>query len=78
MHHGEFAVLIQPNEFLILGGAGLGSMIIANPPAVLKGVVAQALALLKPNPFGATAYAELLQVLYEIFQKARKDGLVGL
>jgi len=78
MHHGELAVLIQPNEFLILGGAGLGSMIIANPPAVLKGVVAQALALLKPNPFGATAYAELLQVLYEIFQKARKDGLVGL
>ncbi len=78
MHHGELAVLIQPNEFLILGGAGLGSMIVANPPAVLKGVVSQALALLKPNPFGATAYAELLQVLYEIFQKARKDGLVGL
>ena len=78
MHHGELAVLIQPNEFLILGGAGLGSMIVANPPAVLKGVVSQALGLLKPNPFGATAYAELLQVLYEIFQKARKDGLVGL
>lgn len=78
MHHGQLAVLWQPNEFIILGGAGLGSMIMANPPAVLKGVVGQLLGLLKPNPFGAKAYAELLQVLYEIFQKARKDGLVGL
>jgi chemotaxis protein MotA len=78
MHHGELAVLIQVNEFIIIGGAGLGAMIVANSPAVLKGVLSQTLAVFKPNPFGATAYAELLQVLYEIFQKARKDGLVGL
>ena len=78
MHHGQIAVLIQPNEFVILGGAGLGSMIIANPPAVLKATVGALLGLLKPNPYGAQAYAELLQVLYEVFQKARKDGLVGL
>jgi chemotaxis protein MotA len=50
----------------------------ANPPAVLKACVSQLLGLLKPNPYGAKAYAELLQVLYEVFQKARKDGLVGL
>jgi chemotaxis protein MotA len=34
--------------------------------------------LLKPNPYNEKAYAELLQVLYDVFQKARKDGLVGL
>jgi chemotaxis protein MotA len=78
MHHGQIAVLIQPNEFLIIGGAGLGSMIIANPPAVIKGVFAQLIGLLKPNPYGPAAYRELLQVLYDVFQKARKDGLVGL
>jgi len=78
MHHGKLAVLWQPNEFVILGGAGLGSMIMANPLPVIKGVFAQLMGLLKANPFGAKAYAELLQVLYEIFQKARKDGLVGL
>ena len=78
MHHGQLAVLWQPNEFVILGGAGLGSMIMANPLPVIKGVFAQLMGLLKANPFGAKAYAELLQVLYEIFQKARKDGLVGL
>ena len=76
--HGHLAVLFQPNEYLVLGGAGLGSMIIANPISVLKASIGQTLGLLKPNPFGASAYAELLQVLYDIFQKARKDGLVGL
>jgi chemotaxis protein MotA len=78
MHHGQIAVLIQPNEFVILGGAAIGTLIIANPPSVLKACLAQTMGLLKPNPYGATAYAELLQVLYEVFQKARKDGLVGL
>ena len=78
MHHGELMVLVQLNEFLILGGAAIGTLIIANPPSVLKACLAQTLGLLKPNPYGAKAYAELLQVLYEIFQKARKDGLVGL
>ncbi|MEP6836173.1 MAG: flagellar motor stator protein MotA [Gemmatimonas sp.] len=78
MHGGHLLVLWQPNEFIILGGAGLGSMVMANPPAVLKAAIGQFLGLMKGNPFGAKAYAELLQVLYEIFQKARKDGLVGL
>jgi chemotaxis protein MotA len=78
MHHGELAVLMQVNEFIIIGGAGLGSMIISNPPALLKQCLRQTLALLKPNPFSEKAYAELLQVLYDVFQTARKDGLVGL
>jgi chemotaxis protein MotA len=78
MHHGQIAVLIQPNEFLIIGGAGFGSMVMANPPAVIKGVFASLIGLLKPNPYGSKAYGELLQVLYDVFQKARKDGLVGL
>ncbi len=78
MHHGQLAVLIQPSEFVIIGGAGLGALIAANPPAVIKATIGQLVALVKPTPFGAQAYAELLQVLYEIFQKARKDGLVGL
>jgi chemotaxis protein MotA len=78
MHHGKIGVLIQPNEFLIIGGAGLGAFIIANGVGTLKASVAALVGLLKPNPFSKTAYSELLQVLYEIFQRARKDGLVGL
>ena len=78
MHHGNLAVLIQVNEFIIIGGAALGALLVANPPALVKQLFGQLLALLKPNPYNDRAYQELLQVLYEIFQTARKEGLVGL
>ena len=77
-HHGELLVLWQWTEFVIIGGAGLGALIIGNPPSVLKGILREFTGLLKTNPFAEHAYAQLLQVLYDIFQKARKDGLVGL
>jgi hypothetical protein len=51
---------------------------LANPPTLVKRVFGELMGLLKPNPYNDKAYAELLQVLYEVFQTARKDGLVGL
>jgi chemotaxis protein MotA len=78
MHHGKMAVLWQPTEFIIIGGAGIGSFIMANPPSVIKASIAASIALMKPNPFTKKSYGELLQVLYEVFQTARKDGLIAL
>lgn len=78
MHHGQIAVLMQVNEFIIIGGAGLGALVIANPPALVKRIFGETFGLLKPNVYTGEAYAELLQVLYDVFQTARKEGLVGL
>src|SRR5690606_21660482 len=78
MHHGELAVLMQVNEFIIIGGAAIGALIIGNPASTIKRLMSGILGLLKPSPFPHRAYEELLQVLYAVFQKARKDGLVGL
>lgn len=78
MHHGDLAVLWQANEFVIIGGCGLGTMIAANKPSTVKRIIVDTLGLLKSNPFDKKAYAELLQVLYDIFYVARKDGLVGI
>jgi chemotaxis protein MotA len=78
MHHGHIGVLMQWAEFLIIGGAAFGAFLISNPMSVLKASFKSVIGLLKPNPYNEKAYAELLQVLYTIFQKARKDGLVGL
>lgn len=78
MHHGKIAILWQPTEFIIIGGAGLGAFLVANGMHTLTAAFKATIGLLKPNPFSKEAYSELLQVLYEIFQKARKDGLVGL
>src|SRR6185437_15525654 len=68
----------QWTEFLIIGGAAFGAFLVSNPMSVVTGSFKQILGLLKPNPYNEKAYAELLQVLYDVFQKARKDGLVGL
>jgi chemotaxis protein MotA len=78
MHHGNIAVLIQVSEFVIIGGAGIGSLVVANPPALVKRIIHETLGLLRPNPYNEHAYEELLQVLYDVFQTARKEGLVGL
>lgn len=78
MHGGSIAVLIQVSEFIIIGGAGIGAVIIGNSGAVVKRMVTECLALLKPSPYGRDANKELLTVLYEIFYLARRDGLIGI
>lgn len=78
MHEGELAVLMQVNEFIIIGGAGVGALIVGNKPSTVKGIITQVLGLLKPNPYNRQAFVELLQVLYDVFYAARKDGLVGI
>ena len=78
LDHGHLVVLVQWTEFLIIGGAAFGAFLVSNPISVVTGSFRQILGLLKPNPYNEKAYAELLKVLYDVFQKARKDGLVGL
>ena len=78
MHDGKLAVLVQLSEFVIIGGAALGALAVANPPSVMKGIVTQTLGLLKSNPYNQRAYSELLQALFELFQTARRDGLIGV
>lgn len=78
MHHGKVGVLIQVSEFIIIGGAALGALVIGNPPALIKRLFGDMLGLMKPNPYTEKAYGELLQLMYDIFQKARKEGLIGL
>ena len=78
LHGGAVGVLIQVSELIIIGGAALGAVIVANKPKVVIGMFKASLGLLTPSPYSRAAYAELLQVLYELFYAARRDGLVGI
>ncbi|NJD19466.1 MAG: flagellar motor stator protein MotA [Gemmatimonadetes bacterium] len=78
MHGGDLAVLMQTNEFVIIGGAGFGAILVANKPSTVKRMAREVVALLKPNPYDRATFTELLQVLYDVFYAARKDGLVGI
>lgn len=77
MEQGHLMVLFQPAEFLIIGGAALGLMIAGTPLKVLKAMISQLFKLLGSGP-DKKAYTDLLVLMYELFNVARKDGLVGL
>jgi len=77
MEEGQLLVLMQPAEFLIIGGAALGSLLIGTPLRVLKTTVSQILKMMGSGP-SKKAYLDLLIMMYELFNVARKDGLVGL
>ncbi len=78
MHGGKIAALIQINEFIIIGGAGLASVIIGYSPKAAIGMFKAVIGLLKGNPFQKSTYLELLQAMYHIFQLGRREGLIAL
>lgn len=75
---GQVMALFQPYELMIIGGASLGSMIIGNPLSVSIGVVKSAGALLTPSKYKKQLYLELLTLLYDIFNKTRREGLMSI
>lgn len=75
---GNPLALIVPAEYIIIGGAALGSLLIANPLPVLKKIISGALGTMKGVKVNKTAYIELLQLLYELFQFAKREGLIAI
>jgi len=75
---GDLLALYQPFELLIIGGAAFGAMVMSNPLAVTMGVIKSTGTLIKPSPFKKALYLELLTLMYEIFNKIRREGLLGI
>jgi chemotaxis protein MotA len=75
---GPVLILFQPAELLIIGGAAAGSILIATPLKVLKGLVARLPAMLAGSSFSKESYLEALALLYEVFLNAKKNGYIAL
>jgi chemotaxis protein MotA len=78
MEHGNMHVLFQPVELLIIGGAALGSFIIASPMKVIKASIGGIFKVLGSKAYSKSDYMEVLMLLSEIFSKIRKEGLVSI
>jgi len=78
LSHGEPMALWQPYEILIICGAAFGAFIIANPGKVIKTVFGSIPSLLKGSKYNKKAYLDLLGLMFDIFSKSRKDGLMAL
>jgi len=75
---GHILALNQPMELLIIGGAALGALVIATPLPVIKGIFGQLMGVITGSSKSKKEYLELLVMMFEIFNVARRDGLVGL
>jgi len=78
LHGGNLMVLWQPTEVLIIGGAAIGSFIIANPFHTIKEVFAGVMRLITGSPYNKAFYMDLLSLLYDIFDKSRKQGVMAI
>ena len=78
MEHGPLRVLMQPAELLIIGGAGAGTVLIANPLHILKQIAAGVGVVFKGSKFTKQRYMESLKIAYELLNKARRQGLMSL
>lgn len=78
MEHGNLKVLMQPNEVVIIGGAAIGTLVVANPLPVLTKIFKAVLGVLGGSPYSKAYYLESLKMLNDIFQFARKSGMAKL
>jgi chemotaxis protein MotA len=78
MEKGPMAVLLQPAEFVIIAGAALGTMLIGNPMHVLTQIVSDLMRVIGGSKFTKKRYLESLKMMFDLFNKARKEGLVAI
>lgn len=75
---GNLILLIQIAEFIIIGGAALGSVLIASPPALLKKILAQLPLMFKNHATSKEDYIDMLKAFSTLFLTAQREGLLAI
>src|SRR4029453_3315718 len=80
IHGGNIGVILHalPTELMAILGGSLGAFAVNNQPKVLKATLAAIPGVLKGSKYSKGRYMELMALLYDILQKARKEGLMAI
>ena len=78
MEKGPLLVLMQPSEFIIIAGAGLGTLVAGNQMHVLKNIISGLIGVIGGSKFSKQRYLDSLRMMFHLFNKARKEGMVGM
>ena len=70
--------LIQPAEFVTIGGMAFGAMVISTPMKILKKCFSLLLGSFKGGHVSKAVYIELLAMMFKLFSLARKNGVLAL
>ncbi|TCO83429.1 chemotaxis protein MotA [Plasticicumulans lactativorans] len=75
---GHLGVLMQPVEILIIVGSAVGAFFVGNSMTVIKQTASGLAGCFKGAKYTQALYMETLTLLYLIFAKIRKEGLLAL
>jgi chemotaxis protein MotA len=78
MEKGHILVLLQPSELVTIGGAAIGTLLVANPLHILTSMMSGALGVFSPSKFSKQRYLDTLRMMFELCNKVRKKGLIGI
>jgi chemotaxis protein MotA len=78
MAGGHIGALIHPSEFVTIGGAALGGLIVSAPKKVLIDLIKGVIASIKGSPYNKLAYEDAFKCMYDLLRLARRDGMLAL
>jgi len=78
MHHGNFHVLMQPAEVLIVAGAGCGAVLIMAPPKLLRQLLREVPTVFRGVKHSKQISLEVIGVLYEVLTRIKRDGALAI
>jgi chemotaxis protein MotA len=78
MHGGILSVLWQPSEFIIILGAAFGAFLIANSKHTVMETARHLPSLISGQSTSQKLYLDLLSLLFDIFNKARREGMMSI
>jgi len=78
MEKGNLMVLVQPAELVIIGGAAVGTLLVANPLPVVIKIFTGILGVIGGSKYSKARYLSTLKMLLDLFNYARKAGMAKL
>lgn len=75
---GHMAVLFQPIELLMIGGAAVGASLVGNNSKTLKASLKALPSVFKGSKYNKAMYMELMTMLFDVLTKIRKEGLMSI
>jgi chemotaxis protein MotA len=78
IHEGKLLALYQPSELMIIGGAALGAFISSNGFGTVIKVFGGVMGTMTGAKYKKAHYLALFALMYDLFNIARKDGVIGL
>lgn len=78
MAGGQIGALIHLSEFVTIGGASFGALIIMSPKKVLFDLARGMIQVIKGSPYNRRTYVELFELLYALAWLVRREGIIAL